>query len=149
MGITHELAAIVVAALMSSAVAGQTPASTGQKTPPQAEATITGCITAARAESAAPHTARTIYTLDTTPTTAAARSNEKGQPAKSGYVLSGDQSTLSKHVGQKVQLTGELLMPPSAPIGASDPTARTKPLPGDAEGTFRVTSVKVLSSKCS
>lgn len=149
MAITQGLAAAAVALAFGSAVSGQATKPAEQKTPFQAQATVTGCLTTARAESTPPHAARTIYTLELSDGTAVARSGGKEQAAKPSYVLSGDQSVvLAKHVGQKVQLTGELLMPPSSPVGSTDPTARTKPLPGDAEGTFRVSSLKVISAKC-
>jgi hypothetical protein len=148
MEITQGLAAAVALAL-SSAISGQTAKPAEQKTPPPAQQIVTGCLTTARAESTPPHAARTIYTLELSDSTAAGRSGGKEQAAKPSYVVSGDQAiALSKYVGQKVQLTGELLMPPSSPVGSTDPTERTKPLPGDAEGTFRVSSLKVISAKC-
>lgn len=114
----------------------------------------TGCLRAVRTESVAPHPARTVYTLelagDTSAQPPAVATDKTQQKVKPRYVLSYDKSVaLSKYVGQKVQLTGELLQPPSTPPGVTDPAPREKPLPGDAEGTFRVTAVKVLSSRCS
>jgi hypothetical protein len=149
----HRFAVSLTLVMVAASVAAvQNPA---QDKPPAASGpTVTGCLRAVRTESVAPHPARTVYTLELTDDTsaqppAAAIDKTQAQP-RPRYVLSHDASVaLSKHVGQRVQLTGELLQPPSTPPGVTDPAPRAKPLPGDAEGTFRVTAVKVLSPKCS
>lgn len=141
---------VALASLVVLRPAGQEQKPATPKDRPSAEMTLTGCLRTNQTAEAA----RPIYTLETgdpaipPPGTA----GDEGTPGKKKISLSTTASVnLEKHVGQQVKLTGELLQPPSGlprPIDPATQEALPKPLPGDAEGTFRVTSVKVISETC-
>ena len=113
----------------------------GQKPSPESSAqtqqTVTGCLRATKIQTGKPDEKRVVYTLEVAERDAPDR-------AKTTYQLSASESvSLSKHVGQRVELQGDLLQPPGLP-----PAAQPTPLPADSEGTFRVTRVKMISAKC-
>jgi hypothetical protein len=113
--------------------------------------TLTGCLrTSSTAEAARP-----VYMLEVEPTASigqpsATTGTEATAPKRKISLSTTPSVDLEKHVGQQVKLKGELLQPPSGLPGRIDPSTQeaAKPLPGDAEGTFRVTAVKVISETC-
>ena len=63
-----------------------------------------------------------------------------GAAGKASYRLDGTESTLTPHVGHKVEITGTLEeRPASAAAGASSNTSA---------GTLKVDSVKMVSTTC-
>ena len=120
--------------LVGFAVQGQQPSS---ESTAQTKQTVTGCLRATKIETGKPDEKRVVYTLQVAERDAKDR-------AKTTYQLSSTESvSLAKHVGQRVELQGDLLQPPGLP-----PAAQPTPLPADSEGTFRVTRVKMISAKC-
>jgi hypothetical protein len=147
---------LVCAALVSLAVlrpAGQEQKPATAQDRASAQMTLTGCLrTSSTAEAARP-----VYTLEVEPASASSlpatgTAGSEATAQKKKISLSTTPSVdLEKHVGHQVRLTGELLQPPSGLPQRIDPStqeAQPKPLPGDAEGTFRVTGVKMLSETC-
>jgi hypothetical protein len=119
----------------------------------QPERTLQGCVRAERADSKNPDDTRIIYRLEVVEApAAAARDTKPGERKTVSYELSAAEAmAVSKHVGHEVQVTGELLLPPGlAPGAGGQPPAERKslPLPGEAKGTFKVTSLKMLAAKC-
>ena len=120
--------------LLAFSVQGQKPSTESSA---QTKQTVTGCLRATKIETGKPDEKRVVYTLEVAERDAPDR-------AKTTYQLSATESVaLSKHVGQRVELQGDLLQPPGLP-----PAAQTTPLPADSEGTFRVARVKMISAKC-
>jgi hypothetical protein len=112
----------------------------------------TGCLRATRAAPENPDDRRVVYTLEILPpapaqgTTATSGSSGTKSEKPEAIQLSADPAkNLSRHVGKKIQVTGELLQPPGLPPGAADPD---RPLPRNSEATFRVASVNLLGEKC-
>jgi len=137
--------------LASSLLATQQKPQVGSDAAPQG-LSYTGCLRATRAAPENPDDKRVVYTLDILPpasaqgTTATSGSSGSKPEKPEAIQLSGDAAkNLSRHVGKKIQVTGELLQPPGLPPGAADPE---RPLPRNSEGTFRVASVKLLGEKC-
>jgi hypothetical protein len=115
--------------------------------------TLTGCLRTNQTAEAA----RPVYTLEVEPASASSlpatgTAGSETTASKRKISLSTTPSVdLEKHVGHQVKLTGELLQPPSGlprPIDPATQEAQPKPLPGEAEGTFRVTAVKMISETC-
>lgn len=120
--------------LVAFGVQGQQPARESQ---PETKMTLTGCLRETKSASAQRDDKRIVYTLEVAERDAKDRS-------KTTYQLSSTESvSLAKHVGHRVEIEGELLQPPGLP-----PAAQPKPLPGDAQGTFRVSRLKMISAKC-
>jgi hypothetical protein len=116
--------------------------------------TLKGCLRA-HADPSDPGNKRMIYTLeipDEARDRAAAGTSGRSQAAPetakkvelSTTTTTADTIALSKHVGQGVEVTGELLQPPGLPPAA----AKTTPLPSNRVETFRVSTVKMLAPKC-
>jgi hypothetical protein len=116
-------------------------------TPQVAEMTMKGRLTSQRANPNDPADKRTIYTLEVdepAPLPPGADPSTPRKTQKRKVQLSpGPSVSLEKYVGKVIQVTGELLQPPGLAPGAE----KAPPLPGQAEGTFRVTSVKVVDGK--
>ena len=131
---TNCMACSAAVILLAFTVQGQRPSS---ESTAQTKQTVTGCLRATKVETGKPDEKRVVYTLEVAERDAKDR-------AKATYQLSTTESvSLAKHVGQRVELQGDLLQPPGLP-----PAAQTTPLPADSEGTFRVTRVKMISAKC-
>lgn len=122
------------------------------RNPDVAPMTLKGCL---RSEPADPNNLadkRVIYTLEVATPGASGRAGVAGttgrtqsaEQPKKVQLSTTEAKALAKHVGQEIQVTGELLQPPGLAPGAAQAT----PLPGEAEGTFRVFSVKQIASKC-
>jgi hypothetical protein len=130
LGVT--IGAVAVAAVTAHSTIGATLQIDGM--------TMEGCVRAERVNPTNPTDTRIVYVLETK----AAASAEGNQPPQKTQLAVEDARALQKHVGQRVQITGELLMPP----GIRPERTEGTPLPGDAEGAFRVKAVKVLSKDC-
>ena len=115
--------------------------------PQIAEMTMKGRLTAQRANPNDPADKRMTYTLEVdepVPLPPGADPSTPRKTQKRKVQLSpGPSISLEKYVGKMIQVTGELLQPPGLAPGAE----KAPPLPGQAEGTFRVTSVKVVDKK--
>lgn len=112
-----------------------------------AQMTLKGCLRSAPADVTNPDDKRVIYTLEVAePRAGVAGTTGRTETEKTKKIelSSADAKSLAKLVGREIQVSGELLQPPGLPPAA----AQNMPLPGDAEGTFRVSSVKQLSAKC-
>lgn len=104
---------------------------------PQTKQALTGCLRATKTDTGKPDEKRVIYTLEVA-------ERDAGDRVKTTYKLSSTESvSLAKHVGQRVEIEGDLLQPPGLP-----PATQPKPLPADAESTFRVSRVKMIAAKC-
>jgi len=112
-----------------------------------AEMTLKGCLTSHRANPDDPNDKRIIYTLEIEEPAAQPPGAEPAKPGKTlkrkVQLSPAPTVNLEKYVGKMIQVTGELLQPPGLAPGAE----KARPLPGQAEGTFRVTSVKVVEGK--
>lgn len=115
--------------------------------PDVAQMTLKGCLRSAPADPTNVDDKRIVYTLEVAEPGAGVagttgRTDEEQK--KKIQLSSADAKMLAKLVGHEIQVSGELLQPPGLAPGA----AQKMPLPGDAEGTFRVSSVKQLAAKC-
>jgi hypothetical protein len=146
----NSLVLLAVAVIPMLLLAEQTSKPTN---PDVAPMTLTGCL---RSDPADPNNAadkRVIYTLVVAKSVASDRSGAAGTSGRAQapegpqkvQLSTAEAKALAKHVGKEVQVTGELLQPPGLPPAAA---AKATPLPGDAEGTFRVSSVRPVASKC-
>ena len=147
------LVCVALASLVALRPAGQEQKPPTAQDHPSAAMTLTGCLRTNQTAEAA----RPIYTLEVEPASASpvpatGTAGSETTASKKKISLSVTPSVdLEKHVGHQVKLTGELLQPPSGLPQRIDPStqeAQPKPLPGDAEGTFRVTAVKMISETC-
>lgn len=113
--------------------------------PDVAQMTLTGCLRSSPADPNNAADTRVVYTLEVADAAAATGTGgSPGREPKHVQLSPTDAKALAKLVGQEVQVRGELLQPPGLPPGAAGQT----PLPRDSEGTFRVSSVKQIASKC-
>ena len=115
--------------------------------PDVAQMTLKGCLRSAPADPTNTEDKRVIYTLEVAEPSAGAAGTAgrtEGEQTKKIQLSSADARSLAKLVGYEVQVNGELLQPPGLAPGA----AQKMPLPSDSEGTFRVSSVKDLRTKC-
>ena len=72
-----------------------------------------------------------------------AAADRQGSPASQTYKLDADDSMLTTHVGQKVEITGILDPAKPLPGAASDPAS-----PAANGSKLKVTSVKMIAAAC-
>jgi len=147
---TNLIISVVLAMTFGLAQAAQTQK---PREPDVAAMTLKGCLHAQAADPNDSGDKRMIYTLeisdDAKDRAAAGTSGRSQAPPEPARKMELSTTTthpvpLSKHVGQRVEVTGELLQPPGLPPAA----AKTTPLPGNRVETFRVSTVKMLAPKC-
>jgi hypothetical protein len=86
-------------------------------------------------------------------TTGGGTSSSSASSSGSRYILDGQESELSKHVGEKVEITGSLASSSSGSSSGTSGTSGTSSTTGGASSSMgqhvRVQSVKTISSSCS
>ena len=148
----NPLVLVSLSAMLAMPLLAQTRQPETAQEPRSSDMTLKGCLRSEPANPNNPDDKRVIYTLEVNQGAPVDRSPATGtsgraqaDPKKKVQLSADEAKNLSKHVGQEIQVTGELLQPPGTRPGAAE---QAMPLPGAAEGTFRVSAVKTISSKC-
>jgi hypothetical protein len=149
------LASTILVGPASAAVGPQKPPTESAESP---ETLLTGCLKSHGADTAIAGPSGRLYTLEVVETVeapAATTSTPTGTPppgaSKVTYSLSNEgKIDLEKHADHQVQLTGRMQAPSQAAQEKADrPGApATRPEPGGAHRTFRVTGLKMIAAKC-